>query len=115
MPQEFAFREYKCHLSAGYPVAGSVENTEPLFVDELAAAPRYPRNLSRKDRVSWILARLTEITYGGLPLEGKTFESDGGEFGYRLKIADSQGNLLGYWGIIFWPDRIQRLYPRRRH
>jgi hypothetical protein len=107
MPREFTFRDYRCALSAGYPVVGSVEQQTPLFVDQLAAAPGFPRRLSRKDLVSWILARLTELTYGGLPLEGNSFSSDGGEFGYRIKIVDSAGILAGYWGIIFWPERIQ--------
>jgi hypothetical protein len=105
MPRQFTFRDYQCQLSAGYPVAGSVEH--PLFVDQLAAAPGFPRGLSRKNRISWILGRLTELTYGGLPLEGKSFSSDGGEFGYRIKVSDDTGNLLGNWGIVFWPDRIQ--------
>lgn len=107
MPRDFSFRDYHCKLTAGYPVAGSVEQLEPSFIDELVAAPGYPRGLSRRDRVSWILARLTELTYGGLPLEGTSFASDGGEFGYRVKISTAVGILLGYWGIVIWPDRIQ--------
>jgi hypothetical protein len=107
MAQEFDFRDYKCKLTAGYPVVGSVEQHGSTFVEQLLATRRVPSGLSHKNLVSWILARLTELTYGALPFEGDYFVSDGGEFGYRIKVTDADGKLLGTWGILFWPDRIQ--------
>ncbi|WP_425613961.1 hypothetical protein NA78x_003808 [Anatilimnocola sp. NA78] len=80
---------------------------KPTFVEQLQAADGFPRGLSSKNHVSWIIARLTELSAGGLMFDNTHFESDGGEFGYRLKIFGADGKLLGYWGIIFWPDRIR--------
>lgn len=107
MAQSFTFRDYTCELRAGHPVACSIEQDKPSFLEELTATGKLPHGLSAKDLRSWILARLTELTYGGLPFEGDLFESDAGEFGYRIKVKDSRGKRLGSWGILFWPDRIQ--------
>ena len=107
MPQKFQFRDYRCQLSAGYPVVGSVEPASPSFVEALLAAHRDLSKLSQKDLGSWIIARLTDLTYGALPFEGDYFASDGGDFGYRIKVMDAGGKLLGNWGIVFWPQRIQ--------
>ena len=54
----------------------------------------------------WIIARLTELTYGALPFEGDEFRSDGSDFGYRIKVSKADGELLGHWSIHFWPHRI---------
>jgi hypothetical protein len=107
MPQSFTFRDYKCELSADYPVAFSKEQESPTFLEELAATGKLPKNLSKKDLVSWIIARFTELTYGGLMFEDNEFANDGGDFAYRLKVCDSSGKRIGWWGIVFWPDRIQ--------
>jgi hypothetical protein len=107
MSQQFTFRDFKCELSAELPVAFSIEQQNPTFLEELAATGKLPRGLNDKDLVSWIIARLTELTYGGLPFEGDSFSSDGGEFSYRIKVSDASGKRIGWWGMIFWPDRIQ--------
>jgi hypothetical protein len=109
MAQEFEFREFKCKLTAGYPIAGSIEQCGPSFIEQLLETGQVPGALNHDDLVSWIIARLTEITSGALPFEGNYFASDGSDFGYRIKILDATKKLLGNWGIVFWPKRIQLL------
>lgn len=57
--------------------------------------------------VSWILARLAHLTYGGLQFEGNSFISDGGDFSYQIKVSDAAGTLMGRWAVVFWANRIQ--------
>jgi hypothetical protein len=82
-------------------------NNPPTFLEELTATGKFPQALSKRNLISWILARLTELSYGGLTFEDTAFESDGGEFGYRLKISDATSQRIGCWGFLFWDDRIE--------
>lgn len=85
---------------------GSEEQDSPIFVDELKrAAPRLAKS-GTHELGSWIVARLNYLTCGALPQEGDCFEHDTDEFGYKVRLENSQNERQASGAIVIHRTRI---------
>lgn len=80
---------------------GSSERDAPSFVEALKCAYGPLTRLSTHELTSWIVARLSYLTSGGLNLAGEVFSHDTNEFGYKIKIVDGQGHTAAHGAVVF--------------
>lgn len=108
MAYRFPYGEFSIELSAGYPPVCGEEEKDPCFQDMLFSTGKLPSKLRPKDLRSWIVARLAALTDGAIQREeGGCFSNDGGDFAYRFKVTRGDGALVGKFGIILYPKRIE--------
>lgn len=106
MRLHFTHNDYHFELSAGDPPPCSEEERDRNFEKTLACCDGFPEQPSVHHTTSWIVARLAALTGDIEALNDGYFANDGGEFGYRLKVSDKNGNLVGRCGVLFYRERI---------
>lgn len=95
-------------VSAGYPPPCSDDERDVHFHRTLSHCDRFPCQPSVRHIASWIIARLAACTDGDIEsLNEGMFHNDGGEFAYRFKVADGNGQLVGRCGVIFYHESIE--------
>ena len=84
---------------------GSTEVAEPSFVDALRAACPKVKRYTNRELASWIVARLNYLTAGALHVEGTEFAHDTNEFGYKIRITDSDDKSIAHGAIVMHESR----------
>ena len=84
---------------------GSTEVAKPLFVEALRAASPVVHRYTDREIASWIVARLNYLTAGGLTVEGDEFAHDTNEFGYKIKITDSNKKNIAHGAVVIHENR----------
>lgn len=100
MTLRFQYFAFDWTIREGGPPMGSHERSSPLFVDALKTAHRPLSKLTDHELASWVVARLSYLTSGALPLEGDEFSHDTNEFGYKLKITDQKKVSVAHGAIV---------------
>jgi hypothetical protein len=96
---------YRWTLREGFPPAGSTEVTKPLFVNALRTRCSKLAKFSDRELASWIVGRLNYLASGALELLGTEFKHDTNEFGYKIKLADSDDKSLAHGAVVIHADR----------
>lgn len=98
---------YNWAIRAGFPPMGSVERTDPLFVDALKTAHPPLTKMTVHEIGSWIVGRLSYLTAGSLAVEGDVFAHDTNDFGYKIKITDNSKASVAHGAIVIHADGIR--------
>ncbi|WP_146118827.1 hypothetical protein [Blastopirellula marina] len=105
MPIKFKHNNRQWSIREGFAPMGSVES-QPTLLERLHDSSSRLKRFSDHQLASWIIARLCYITADKLLALGEVFSHDTDEFGYKVKISDSQQRTLAHGAIVFHRQRI---------
>lgn len=83
---------------------GSIAVPSPLFVDALRAAESMLNGLTVHELSSWVVARLSYLTCGGI--DRQTSSDDTNEFGFKIKITDAAGESVAHGAVVIGNNRL---------
>jgi hypothetical protein len=90
----------------GLKLANRVPAGEDGFLDRLGAASAFTSKLSRRELVSWFVARLNYLTAGEIDRKYSDAGGDDGGFLLPLVVVESTGRPSGIFWINVFPDRL---------
>jgi hypothetical protein len=90
----------------GLKLANRVPAGEDGFLDRLAVASAYTSKLSRRELVSWFVARLNYLTAGEIQRKHSDAGGDNGGFLLPLVVVESTRRPSGIFWMEVFPDRV---------
>ncbi|WP_413432572.1 hypothetical protein [Crateriforma spongiae] len=106
MPLKFSELGYQWTIREGSPPMGSVEGSNPDFAEALRSADRAIEKFTEHELASWVVSRLNYFVGGSLEVEGDEFAHDTNEFGYKIKVVDTNRRMIAHGGVVVYENRI---------
>ena len=85
---------------------GSIEDSAPKFANALRAADKKISKFTEHELASWVVSRLNYFVGGSIEVEGNEFAHDTNEFGYKIKIADTNNRMCAHGAVVIHENGI---------